>query len=63
MDAKEANSRDRQPPRTATPIGTLRGIADEYGTIWDGEPGAAGSTIIGDLVIRADEETSEVYLR
>lgn len=38
----------------------LVGIADEYGTIWVGEPGA--SERLGDLVLRADEETSEVWI-
>jgi hypothetical protein len=38
----------------------LVGIADEYGTIWRGEPGA--SERIGDLVQRADQETFEVRL-
>ena len=40
--------------------GHLVGIADEYGTIWAGEPGA--SERIGDLVQRGDEETFEVRL-
>jgi hypothetical protein len=40
--------------------GHLVGIADEYGTIWAGEPGA--SERVGDLVQRADEETFEVRL-
>lgn len=38
----------------------LVGIADEYGTIWAGEPGA--SVRIGDLVTRPDDETQEVRL-
>lgn len=40
--------------------GWLLGIADEYGTIWEGEPGA--SERIGDLVQRGDSETFEVHL-
>jgi hypothetical protein len=44
----------------AKPVGIFVGIADEYGTIWDGEPGV--SNIIGDIVVRADEETCEVYV-
>ena len=40
--------------------GQLLGIADEYGTIWSGEPGA--SERVGDLIQRADEETFEVRL-
>lgn len=42
------------------PHGELVGIVDEYGTVWDGEPGV--SNIIGDLVVRPDEETLELYL-
>ena len=38
----------------------LIGVADEYGTIWAGEPGA--SKRIGDLVQRDDDETFEVRL-
>jgi hypothetical protein len=38
----------------------LVGIADEYGTIWRGQPGA--SERIGDLVRRPDDETFEVRL-
>ena len=38
----------------------LIGIADEYGTIWSGEPGA--SDRVGDLIQRPDEETCEVRL-
>ena len=34
------------------------GIADDYGTIWNGEPGS--SEQIGDLVQRGDSETFEV---
>ena len=34
------------------------GIADEYGTVWSGEPGT--SAIIGDLV--QDDETATLYL-
>jgi len=41
--------------------GHLVGIADEYGTIWAGEPRA--SERVGDLVQRGDEETFEVRLR
>lgn len=40
--------------------GHLLGIADEYGSIWTGEPGA--SERIGDLVQRPDEETFEIRL-
>lgn len=40
--------------------GQLLGIADEYGTIWSGEPGA--SERVGDLIKRPDEETFEVRL-
>ena len=40
--------------------GFLVGIADEYGTIWAGEPGA--SERAGDLIQRADEETFEIRL-
>jgi hypothetical protein len=36
------------------------GIADEYGSIWSGEPGASDQ--IGDLVQRGDSETFEVRL-
>lgn len=36
------------------------GIADEYGTIWSGEPGA--SPRVGDLIPRRDEETFVVSL-
>ena len=36
------------------------GIADEYGSIWSGEPGV--SDRIGDLVQRGDGETFEVRL-
>jgi hypothetical protein len=43
-----------------TATSRLIGIADEYGTIWKGEPGA--SERIGDLVQRGDGETSEVRL-
>lgn len=40
------------------------GIVDEYGTVWDGEPGASGSKRIGDLVPREnDQETATLYLR
>lgn len=42
------------------PQGRLRGVVDEYGTIWDGEPGS--SRRIGDLVTRDDEETAWLYL-
>lgn len=42
------------------PQGSLVGVVDEYGTVWEGEPGA--SRRIGDLVIRDDEETSWLYL-
>ena len=38
----------------------LLGIADEYGTIWSGAPGA--SERVGDLIQRPDEETFEVRL-
>jgi hypothetical protein len=41
-------------------MSVLIGIADEYGTIWSGEPGA--SVRIGDLVARGDEETQEVRI-
>ena len=41
-------------------LGYLVGIADEYGTIWAGEPGASGR--VGDLVQRPDQETFEVRL-
>lgn len=44
-----------------SPKGRLRGVVDEYGTVWDGEPGA--SNIIGDLIMRDDEETSWLYLK
>lgn len=40
--------------------GYLVGIADEYGTIWGGEPGA--SERLGGLIQRPDEETFEVRL-
>lgn len=40
--------------------GRLIGIADEYGTIWAGEPGT--SERLGDLVQRGDGETFEVRL-
>lgn len=39
----------------------LVGIADEFGTIWAGEPGV--SERIGDLVTRSDGETAEVRVR
>lgn len=39
---------------------SIIGIADEYGTIWSGEPGS--SERIGDLVQRGDSETFEVHL-
>lgn len=53
------------PPEKATDnniaaLGHLVGIADEYGSIWKGEPGA--SERIGDLVQRGDSETFEVRL-
>lgn len=38
------------------------GVVDEYGSVWDGEPGAQESKIIGDLVVRPDEETSDLHL-
>lgn len=44
------------------PRGQRIGVVDEYGSIWDREPGAPGSQIIGDLVPHADEETSDVFL-
>lgn len=46
------------------PRGRLVGIVDEYGTVWSGEPGATrdGSRPIGDLVVRDDDETGELYL-
>lgn len=43
------------------PVGRLVGVVDEYGTVWDGEPGA--SRVVGDLVVRQDEETSWLYLK
>lgn len=52
-------SSDPDPTRDV-PRGELAGIVDEYGTVWDGEPGV--SNIIGDLVVRPDEETLELYL-
>lgn len=42
------------------PRGSLVGTMDEYGTIWDGEPGV--SNIIGDLVSNDSDETCKVYL-
>lgn len=39
------------------------GIVDEYGTVWDGEPGAPGSKRIGDLVPREnDPDSATLYL-
>lgn len=46
----------------AEPIGVRVGIADEFGSIWDGEPGENGSKVIGDLVTRDDGETQVVYV-
>jgi hypothetical protein len=43
------------------PRGEFVGVMDEYGSIWSGEPGA--SEIIGDGVVRPDEETTAIYLR
>ena len=40
---------------------TFVGVVDEYGSVWSGDPGA--SELIGDLMIRADGETSELHLR
>lgn len=44
------------------PQGEKIGVLDEYGTIWNGEPGSPGAQVIGDIVPRADEETYDVYL-
>lgn len=52
----------RQHEIERTPPPGCIGVADEYGTIWSGEPGAAGSRRIGDLVLRYDEETSWVVI-
>lgn len=38
------------------------GIVDEYGTVWNGEPGESGSKRIGDLVPRENTETAVLYL-
>jgi hypothetical protein len=46
--------------KESPPTGRCVGVVDEYGTVWDGEPGA--SRIIGDLIVREDEETSWLYL-
>lgn len=40
--------------------GGFIGYLDEYGTIWDGEPGA--SNRIGDAIQCADEETFEIWI-
>ena len=52
----------RPVPTQAAPRGRYVGIADEYGTIWDGEPGAEGSSVIGDITARSDGETLNVYI-
>lgn len=51
----------REPPRDG-PRGDLVGTVDEYGTVWDGEPGAQGSNPIGDLVMNDDGETGQLYI-
>lgn len=59
---EEIERRRRQHEIERTPPPGCIGVADEYGTIWSGEPGAAGSRRIGDLVLRYDEETSWVVI-
>lgn len=49
------------PPTQAEPRGSLVGTLDEYGTVWDGEPGA--SDVIGDLVSNDADETMAVYIQ
>lgn len=50
------------PNPRAKPHGEVAGIVDEYGTIWDGEPGADDSIVIGDIVPRNDQETFTLYI-
>lgn len=33
---------------------------DEYGTIWAGDPGAVGSTVVGDLIWSENEEGGHI---
>jgi len=49
-------------PTQAEPHGEFVGTIDEYGTVWDGEPGATDSRVIGDIIARKDGETFALYL-